>query len=53
MLFRSVYVPRNTVGNIGVFTQQLFGPFSSVLSSSLVGWELFHLDRVFRAVPTR
>lgn len=51
--FDIVYVPRNTVGNIGVFTQQLFGPFSSVLSSSLVGWELFHLDRVFRAVPTR
>ena len=51
--FDIVYVPRNTVGNIGVFTQQLFGPFSSVLSSSLVGWELFHLDRVYRAVPTR
>ena len=51
--FDIVYVPRNTIGNINVFSQQLFGPFSSVLSSSLVGWELFHLDRVFRVVPTR
>lgn len=45
-----VYVPRNTIGNVGVFTQQLFGPFSTVLSTSLMGWELFHLDRVFRVV---
>ena len=51
--FDIVYVPRNTIGNIGVFSQQLFGPFSTALSSSLAGWELFHLDRVFRAVPTR
>jgi polysaccharide export outer membrane protein len=51
--FDIVYVPRNTIGNIGVFTQQAFGPVSNVLSSSLVGWELFHLDRVFTAVPLR
>jgi hypothetical protein len=51
--FDIVYVPRNTIGNIGVFAQQAFGPVSNVLSSSLVGWELFHLDRVFGVIPTR
>lgn len=51
--FDIVYVPRNTIGNVSVFAQQLFAPFSSALSTSLVGWELFNLDRVYRAVPTR
>ncbi len=51
--FDIIYVPRNTIGNVNVFVQQLFGPFSSVLSSSLVGWELFHLDRVFKVVPIK
>ena len=51
--FDIVYVPRNSIGNINVFVQQLFGPVSNVLSGSLVGWELFHLDRVFRAVPVK
>ncbi len=51
--FDIVYVPRNTIGNVSVFTQQLFGPASTVLTSSLVGWELFHLDRVFRVTTTR
>jgi len=47
--FDIVYVPRNTVGNINVFSQQLFGSVAPVLSSTLVGWELFNLDRVFGA----
>jgi len=51
--FDIVYVPRNTVGNVGQFVSQLFNPASQVLSASLVGWELFNLDRVFLAVPTR
>ena len=44
-----VYVPRNTVGNISVFSEKLFGPTTTALSGVLVGWELFNLDRVFRA----
>lgn len=49
--FDIVYVPRNTIGNIAQFTQQVFGPASLVLETTLSGWELFHLDRVFR-LPT-
>jgi polysaccharide export outer membrane protein len=49
--FDIVYVPRNTVGNIQTFSQQLFGPTSMMLSGTLVGWELFNLHRVF-PVPT-
>lgn len=45
--FDIVYVPRNTVGNINLFSQQLFAPVSSALSGTLVGWELFNLHRVF------
>ncbi len=51
--FDIVYVPRNSIGNIGNFIQQTVGPTGSVLSASLVGWELFHLDRVFRVVEVR
>lgn len=50
--FDIVYVPRNTVGNLSVFTQQLFGSTSSILNTALAGWELFNLDRVF-VVDTR
>jgi polysaccharide export outer membrane protein len=46
--FDIVFVPRNTVGNIGVFVTQIFGPFSTGFSTILMGWELFHLDRVYR-----
>jgi protein involved in polysaccharide export with SLBB domain len=45
--FDIVFVPRSTIGNLSVFTQQLLSPAGSLLSSSLVGWELFNLDRVF------
>lgn len=45
--FDIVYVPRNSIGNLAVFVQQLFGGTQAALSSSLVGWELFNLDRVF------
>lgn len=45
--FDIVYVPRSTVGNLNVFTQQFLAPMGSMLSYSLVGWELFNLDRVF------
>lgn len=45
--FDIVYVPRGPVGNVVTFTQSFFGSTSSLLSSSLLGWELFNLDRVF------
>ncbi len=45
--FDIVYVPRNTIGNIDIFTRTLFaGPDLGVLTA-LQGWELFNLDRVF------
>jgi len=46
--FDIVYVPRSTIGNVGVFVEQFFsraaGPAGA---SALLGWELFNLDRVF------
>ncbi len=42
-----VFVPRSTIGNVGVFVTQFFGPLSQTLASALIGWELFNLDRVF------
>ncbi len=45
--FDIVFVPRSTIGNLNVFTQQFLAPAGNLLSSSLVGWELFNLDRVF------
>jgi protein involved in polysaccharide export with SLBB domain len=47
--FDIVYVPRGAIGNMVAFTQSFFGSTSSILSSGLIGWELFNLDRVFRA----
>ena len=45
--FDVVFVPRSSIGNINVFATQFLAPVSGVLSSSLTGWELFNLDRVF------
>lgn len=45
--FDVIFVPRSTIGNINVFASQFLAPVGGVLSSSLVGWELFNLDRVF------
>jgi polysaccharide export outer membrane protein len=45
--FDIVYVPRSAIGNIDVFVRQWFGETQPLLSSSLVGWQLFNLDRVF------
>lgn len=42
-----VYVPRGAIGNITGFTQSFFGSTTQVLSTGLIGWELFNLDRVF------
>lgn len=45
--FDIVFVPRSAIGNVGVFVTQFFGQTSQALSSALLGWELFNLDRVF------
>jgi len=45
--FDIVYVPRSSLGNLAVFTNQLFAGTGSVLQVGITGWELFHLDRVF------
>lgn len=45
--FDIVYVPRSGLGNIESIAHQFFDPLSSMLTSGLVGWELFNLDRVF------
>lgn len=49
--FDIVYVPRSTIGNIDVFVRQFFAETVSVVNFSILGWELFHLDRVF-VVPS-
>ena len=45
--FDIVYVPRSSLGNLAVFTQQLFTGTGALINVSIQGWELFHLDRVF------
>ncbi len=45
--FDIIFVPRSTLGNLNVFAQQFLAPAGNLLSSSLLGWELFNLDRVF------
>ena len=45
--FDIVYVPRSTVGNMGLFLHQFFDGLNVAASTALTGWELFNLDRVF------
>uniref|UniRef100_A0A832MM39 Soluble ligand binding domain-containing protein n=1 Tax=Eiseniibacteriota bacterium TaxID=2212470 RepID=A0A832MM39_UNCEI len=49
--FDIVYVPRSTIGNVDVFVRQFFGETQPLLSSALVGWQLFNLDRVYVTTP--
>jgi protein involved in polysaccharide export with SLBB domain len=49
--FDIVYVPRSGIGNVETLVQQLFVPTASILTTGLVGWELFNLDRVFVRTP--
>jgi protein involved in polysaccharide export with SLBB domain len=42
-----VYVPRSSIGNVNVFARQFFGEQGQALSTILLGWQLFNLDRVF------
>jgi protein involved in polysaccharide export with SLBB domain len=51
--FDIVYVPRSTIGNLDLFVDQFFVRSANpVGSTALLGWELFHLDRVFGAART-
>jgi protein involved in polysaccharide export with SLBB domain len=45
--FDIVFVPRSTIGNVGVFVEQFFSRTTPVGSAAFLGWELFHLDQVF------
>ncbi len=45
--FDIVFAPRSTIGNIDLFSRQFFGETSAILGSTLIGWELFNLDKVF------
>ncbi len=49
--FDIVYVPRSTIGNVGLFCQQFLDGPQRILSTAFTGWELFNLDRVF-VVPS-
>jgi len=53
--FDIVYVPRSSIGNIDLFVKQFFDPPGEVLSTAMLGWEMFNLDRVFlvRTTSTR
>ena len=51
--FDIVYVPRSTIGNINVFAHQFLTEQGGAISTALVGWELFNLDRVFVVQPSR
>jgi protein involved in polysaccharide export with SLBB domain len=48
-----VYVPRSTIGNVNVFSKQFFGEQGQMLSAIFIGWQLFHLDRIFLVTPNR
>ncbi len=45
--FDIVYVPRSTIGNVEIFARQIIAGPGNLLSTSILGWELFNLHRVF------
>ena len=45
--FDIVFVPRSRIGDINVFARQFFTDNLGALQFGLLGWELFHLDRVY------
>ena len=51
--FDIVFVPRSTIGNVEVFTRQVFGSANLGLNTVLIGWELFNLERVFPGFTVR
>jgi len=48
--FDIVYVPRSSIGNLNVFVDQFFTRVMPVGSFAFLGWELFHMERVFAEV---
>ncbi len=48
--FDIIYVPRSAIGNLDLFADQFFSRAFTVANTSMIGWELFHLDRVFQSV---
>jgi protein involved in polysaccharide export with SLBB domain len=49
--FDIVYVPRSSVGNMNIFLKSFFEGLSLASTTSLMGWELFNLDRIYIARP--
>jgi protein involved in polysaccharide export with SLBB domain len=45
--FDIVYVPRSSIGNLSVFMHQFFEGAQLATTTSMTGWELFNLDRVW------
>jgi len=45
-----IYVPRSTVGNMNLFAHQFFEGGSTMISTAIQGWELFHLRRIFPGI---
>jgi protein involved in polysaccharide export with SLBB domain len=48
--FDIVYVPRSTIGNLDVFVDQFFTRITPVGTAGRMGWEFFHMDRVYSQV---
>ena len=45
--FDIVFVPRSTVGNVEVFTRQVFGSANVIVNTMLTGWELFNVEKIY------
>ena len=45
--FDIVFVPRSTVGNVEVFTRQVFGSANLIVNTMLTGWELFNVEKIY------
>lgn len=51
--FDIVFVPRSTIGNVEVFSRQVFGSAMLGMETALRGWELFNLERVYPGYDLR
>jgi polysaccharide export outer membrane protein len=46
--FDIIYVPKSTIAGVTQFVTQFFGSIKSVSETYILGWEAFHIDRVFQ-----
>ena len=46
--FDIIYVPKTTIAGVNQFVSQFFGSFKTVSEAYIIGWEAFHIDRVFQ-----